>query len=345
MDRFVDFRSDTLTKPTPAMLDAMFSAPVGDDVYGEDPTINELERYVAEIVGKEAALYVPSGTMANQIAIHLHCRPGESIICEKESHIFLYEAGGAAANSGVQFELIDREHRLSDKSIESCFRSDWLHTATTTLLAVENTHNMGAGRSFSKAEIDRITKKGRDLGLKVHCDGARLWNAAIAQKNTESELSEGFDTLAVCFSKGLGAPVGSALCGPKKFIEQARKIRKRWGGGMRQAGYIAAGALYALKHNRDRLREDHERASSFVSELKDLSNRYGVEISYPDPGSNMVYFRVNGEGDNIVNALKEGGVLMMCMEDNWVRAVFHYHIEDSGTEKALTILKKYLSRK
>ncbi len=332
----IDLRSDTVTKPTSTMRDAMFRAEVGDDVYGEDPTVNALEERVAHLLGKEAALFVPSGTMANQLAIHLHCRPGESIICEQDSHIFLYEAGAAAANSGVQFDLIPWQKEFSNEAIDEAYKADSLHSATSRLLVVENTHNRQAGRVLNLQEIKRIAHQARSLNLALHCDGARLWNAATALNVTEKELAAEFDTVAVCFSKGLGAPVGSALCGSKDFIAKARKIRKRWGGGMRQVGYLAAAALYALEHHRGRLVEDHKNAAAFAEILR---GHPSFEVRYPTLGTNMVYVRHRQKSAALIaNGLKEKGVLMNPLGGEWLRAVTHLDVGMKSVEHAARIL-------
>lgn len=317
----------------------MFRAEVGDDVYGEDPTVNALEERVAELLGKEAALFVPSGTMANQLAIHLHCRPGESIICEQDSHIFLYEAGAAAANSGVQFDLIPWQKEFSNEAINEAFKADSLHSATSRLLVAENTHNRQAGRVLSIDALTRISDHAKYLGLNTHCDGARLWNAAVALGRSEKELANGFDTVAVCFSKGLGAPVGSALCGSRDFVEKARKIRKRWGGGMRQAGYLAAAALYALDHHRVRLAEDHKNAAKFASILRENPS---FEVRYPTIGTNMVYVRHRQKtAASLAKELKDNGVLMNPLGGEWLRAVTHLDVDKNAVEHAATILVSF----
>lgn len=211
-------------------------AKVGDDVYGDDPTVNELESKVAALLGKEAALFVPSGTMANQIAIQLHTRPGDTVLVEKDAHCYLYEAGAAPALSGVQFDFVDELLTLPSEKLADFIRPDTMHYSPTRLFVIENTHNRLGGRSLPLAQVNKLTAAAAKLGVPKHCDGARIWNAATTLQVKESDLAAGFDSVAVCFSKGLGAPIGSALCGPKDSIERGRKIRKRWGGGMRQAG-------------------------------------------------------------------------------------------------------------
>jgi threonine aldolase len=324
----IDLRSDTVTKPTPAMLSAMLDAAVGDDVYGEDPSVNKLEETVAALLGKESALFTPSGTMANQIAINMHTRPGESIIAEEDSHVFLYEAGAAAALSGVQFDLIPFADGFSDTAIEAKVKPEWMHYATTKLVVVENTHNRGSGKVLAASDLDRIARCGRRHGLALHCDGARLWNAARALGCHERELARSFDTVSVCFSKGLGAPVGSALVGPKPLIETARKVRKRWGGAMRQAGYLAAGALHALQHHRERLVYDHDRLKMLHDGIKNLeADGLTISTSLPNISTNIIYFKVP-DGDKTSAALKSHGVLINHLGHGRLRAVTHLHISD-----------------
>lgn len=338
MRRLIDLRSDTVTRPTLGMLAAMTAAAVGDDVYGEDPTVNELERYTAELLGFEAALFVPSGTMANQLAIALHTRPGETVLTEQDAHCYLFEGGGGAALSGVTFDLVPRVARLSDAAILGALKAHGnIHLAPTTLLVVENTHNVGGGRVLAADELARIVRTAKAHGLAVHCDGARIWNAAAALGTTERELLRGFDSAAVCFSKGLGAPVGSAFAGTKAMVERARRLRKRWGGGMRQAGFLAAAARYALDNHRERLRQDHENASLLAGRLRAASAAgQPVEVQYPEPGTSIVFFRIRGgtgTADEIAS-LKESGVLVSSISDGWIRAVMHLDAPRAAVECA-----------
>lgn len=338
----IDLRSDTVTQPTPEMRAAMFDAPLGDDVYGEDPTINRLEETVSQLVGHEAALFTPSGTMANQIAINLHTRPGDSVIAEQDSHVYLYEAGAAGALSGIQFNLLPFAANFSTDAILEAYREPGLHYASTSLLVIENTHNRGSGKVLDLHMLRRIQQTGRSLGLKLHCDGARLWNAAQVLKISEKELASGFDTVSVCFSKGLGAPVGSALCGPKELINRARKVRKRWGGGMRQGGFLAAAALYGLQHHRSRLRDDHARIALLKAGLDDLG-RQGLPFvcSLPTPHTNILYFDVVGiEGARFSAALTAQGILMNHLGNGRFRAVTHLHITDDCISQTLCALKQ-----
>ncbi len=338
----IDLRSDTVTKPSPAMLEAMLRADVGDDVYGEDPTVNLLEERVADLLGHEAGLFTPSGTMANQIAINTHTRHGDSILAEEDSHVFLYEAGAAAAQSGVQFDLIPFSENFSDAAVDHYIKPEWMHYASSKLLVIENTHNRGSGRVLNATEISRIQKRGRHHGLALHCDGARIWNAAAALKCPEKDLTKGFDTVSVCFSKGLGAPIGSVLVGSKDQILRARKVRKRWGGGMRQAGYLAAGALFALDYNRGRLTEDHARVKLLFDGIKELEQS-GLEIStsLPEIWTNIIYFKVSN-GDAVTAALKSEGVIVNHLGHGKLRAVTHMHIDDRGIGHTLLSLRRIL---
>ncbi len=256
----VDLRSDTVTRPSRAMREAMAAAEVGDDVYGEDPTVRRLEERVAELVGKDASLFVPSGTMANQIALLVLTRRGDEVVIGEGAHLAEFESGAGAAWSGVQFVVAGRGGLFSAGEAEEAIRPDRLMYPRTRVIAVENTHNRAGGRVFPLDELRRIGELGRRRGLGLHLDGARLWNASVASGEPEASLAAPFDTVSVCFSKGLGAPVGSALCGRPALIEEARRYRKMLGGGMRQAGILAAACLFALDHHRQRLADDHRAA-------------------------------------------------------------------------------------
>ncbi|MBM4252718.1 MAG: low specificity L-threonine aldolase [Deltaproteobacteria bacterium] len=335
-----DLRSDTLTKPTDAMLAVMMAAEVGDDVFGEDPTVARLEAETARILGKEAAMFVPSGTMANQIAIQLHTRPGDTVIAEEGAHILRFEAGAAAALAGVQIECVPRAAALADDVLIANFRPESLHTSATALLVVENTHNVGGGRVLSLAAMERIGTTAKSLGLAVHCDGARLWNAAVALGTSEAQLVAHCDTVAVCLSKGLGAPVGSVLVGSATHMVRARKLRKRAGGGMRQGGYLAAAGLYALAHHRSRLAADHRAAARMAAILREaVGNGCPLEVMYPDPGTNMVYVRLTqGSALDHERALAKRGVRMIAMGGGWLRAVFYLGVDQSAAELAASEL-------
>src|SRR6516225_1198839 len=257
-DPIIDLRSDTVTRPTPGMRAAMAAAEVGDDVFGDDPSVNRLQERVAALLGKEAALFVPSGTMSNQICVKVHTQPGDELLCEANCHIYNYEAGGPAVLAGVTCRTIEGDYGVLDVSqLEDKIRPVNDHLVRTRLVCLENTHNRGGGRVYPLEKIQAISTWAHANGLMMHLDGARLWNAIVATGIPAAEWGRHFDSVSVCFSKGLGAPVGSALAGSHDFITRARRIRKRFGGGMRQAGVIAAAALYALDHHIDRLAEDH----------------------------------------------------------------------------------------
>ena len=251
----IDFRSDTVTRPTAPMLAAMHAAPVGDDVFGEDPTINELEQYSAALFGMESALFCPSGTMTNQIAIRCHTQPGDEVICDALSHVYLYEGGGIASNSGASVQLLPGNFgRLTASQVEAAINNkDDVHRPLSRLVSLENTANRGGGTCYDFNDIQSIKAVCLNNNLSLHLDGARLFNAIVAKKESPEQYGKTFDSISVCLSKGLGAPVGSVLLGTKDFIKKARRTRKVFGGGMRQAGYLAAGALYALRHQVTRL--------------------------------------------------------------------------------------------
>src|SRR5262245_2950904 len=267
----IDLRSDTVTKPTPGMLAAMTAAAVGDDVFGEDPTVNELESRTAALFGVEAGLFVPTGTMANQIAVRVHCRPQDEILLESTSHIYVWEGGGPAALSGATCRPVDGKFGLlSVADLEGKVRSGDIHTAHTRLVCLENTHNRGGGTVYSPNTVIGIAEWARGRTLAMHLDGARLWNAIVRTGVPAAEWANSFDTVAVCFSKGLGTPAGSMLLGPKDLITHGRRIRKLFGGAMRQAGYLAAACHYALDHNINRLAEDHENAQLIAKAVAEV---------------------------------------------------------------------------
>src|SRR6266567_4620988 len=256
----IDLRSDTVTKPTPGMREAMARAEVGDDVYGEDPTVNRLQERVAELLGVEAALYVPSGSMANQIALAVNTRHGDDVIIGEGGHNWLYESGAGAALSGCQFTFAGSGGLFTGDDVRRAAKPDNHHHAPTRLVCIENTHNRAGGRIWPEADVRGVLDAARALGLRAHLDGARLWNVAVATGRRERDLAAGFDTISVCLSKGLGAPVGSLICGSKDDMWRAHRFRKMFGGAMRQAGILAAAGLYALEHQRARLADDHANA-------------------------------------------------------------------------------------
>lgn len=284
----IDLRSDTVTQPTPEMRQAIAQAPVGDDVLGDDPTVNKLEEFVAALLGKEAAVYMPSGTMTNQVALRTHTEPGDEIILESQAHIYFYEGGGPAALSGLMCRLIEGDRGIfTAADLRSALRPWNEHYPRTKLVCLESTHNRGGGSIFPLSEIQAIAQVCQANDLRLHLDGARFWNACIATGISEADYAAPFDTVSVCFSKGLGAPVGSALVGPKDLMQRARRFRKMFGGGMRQAGIIAAGALYAVKHHRDRLADDHANAQYLAQGLQNIN---GIEVDIDNVQTNLVYF-------------------------------------------------------
>jgi threonine aldolase len=315
--------SDTVTKPSNDMLQFMFAAKVGDDVYKQDPTINELETTVAELFGMEAALFFPSGTMANQTAIKLHTNPGDQIICDKWAHIHLYEGGGASFNSGVNFNLIDGNRGMitAEQVRDGINDPEFYHAPLSKLVSIENTTNKGGGACYEIAELQKIKQVCVANNLKLHLDGARLWNALVAKKQHPKQFGEIFDTISVCFSKGMGAPVGSVLVGSKADMHCALRIRKIFGGGMRQAGYLAAAGLYALQNNLIRLEEDHRRAKEIGATLAKLS-----WVSKVEPvETNILIFEVKPSINEqlLLEKLKQKGISISSMGHGKLRMVTH----------------------
>jgi len=329
----IDLRSDTVTKPTPGMRRAMAEAEVGDDVFGEDPTVNELERLTAELLGKEAAMFVPSGTMANQLAVRLHTRIGDELLTDAGAHVYGKEAGAAAALSGVSCRAVPAKRGIftADDLVATVRPAD-VHHAPARLVWVENTHNVGGGSVWPVETLAKVSRAAHDCGLALHLDGARLWNAAVAAGVPEREFASHADTVSVCYSKGLGAPVGSALAGSKDLIVTGRRFRKQLGGGMRQAGILAAAALYALRHNRPRISEDHANAKALAEGLVEL----GAEIDGGTVATNIVRFRTPGvDAAGVSAGLRKQGVALMVTGPNAFRAVTHLMI--SATDVATTL--------
>ena len=322
MDRtsIIDLRSDTITKPTPAMREAMAAADVGDDVFGEDPTVRKLETETAALLGKEEALFTASGTMANQLAVRAHTEPGDEILVEANAHLYYYEGGGPAALSGVMCRCLQGERGVFNSGdVESALRPSDPHFPRTRLVCIENTHNRGGGKIWPLERIEEVANLARLRGLQMHLDGARLWNAAVATGIAERQWAAPFDTVSVCFSKGLGAPVGSALAGSKALLARARRFRKMFGGGMRQAGIIAAGALFALQNHRARLAEDHANAKALA---EGISRCKGFEIAPREVETNLVRFRLPGTpAQEIMERLRSRGVLVLATDPFTIRAV------------------------
>ncbi|KPM50174.1 threonine aldolase family protein [Jiulongibacter sediminis] len=332
-----DFRSDTITRPTPAMLEQMLGAKVGDDVFGDDPTVNALEEKVARLFGMEAALFTASGTMANQLAIKCQTQPGEEVICDELSHVYLYEAGGIAANAGCSVRLLHGDRgRITADMVKSAMKTEDIHFAMPTLVSLENTMNKGGGAIYNFEEIKKISSLCQQNGLKLHLDGARLFNALVETNETPEDYGQVFDSISVCLSKGLGCPVGSLLIGSKYLIKKARKQRKTWGGGWRQAGILAAAGIYALDYHVERLKEDHRRAKELGEILKPLPF---VKSVYPIE-TNIVIFELQDSilATDFVRAFEKIGIKTVTFGKHLVRFVTHLEITDdhlSIAEKAL----------
>jgi threonine aldolase len=338
-DNPIDLRSDTITKPTAAMREAMAKANVGDDVFGEDPTVNELEEETAALLGKEAALFAVSGTMANQLALRAHTEPGDEILVEAQAHIYFYEGGGPAALSGVMCRLLNGERGVfSSADLEAALRPSDPHFPRSRLVCIENTHNRGGGKIWPLKQIEEVADAARRHGLKLHLDGARLWNAAAATGIAESKWAAPFDTVSVCFSKGLGAPVGSVLAGPKDLLARAKRFRKMFGGGMRQAGIIAAGALFALRNHRARLVEDHANAKALAHGISACKK---FDIAPSEVETNMVRFRLPGTpAKEIVERLRARGVLTLPADRETVRAVTNLMVSAEDIRLAIDAIAK-----
>ncbi len=339
----VDLRSDTVTRPTPGMRQAMASADVGDDVFGDDPTIRALEDRVAYLLGKEAALFVPSGTMGNQICIACHTTPGDEIFVEAEAHCYVYEAGAPAALAGVQIRpLRGTRGLLTASQLREAVAPANDHFPQPRLLCLENTHNKAGGTVLPLAEMRAVASMARDLGLSVHLDGARLWNASAASGHSLGEYAAVANSVSLCFSKGLGAPVGSAIAGNTEFVRRARRRRKMLGGGMRQAGILAAAVLYAMDHHVTRLPEDHARAARLARGLADLR---GVSLDPAAVETNIVIADVAPSGltpAQVVERAAAAGVLLVAFGATQVRLVTHLDVDDAGVDHALSVLRGIL---
>jgi threonine aldolase len=337
----IDLRSDTLTKPTPEMLAFMMKAEVGDDVYKEDPTVNELENRISEMFGMDDALYFPTGSMTNQAAIKIHTQPGEQLIADAFAHVYNYEGGGVSFNSGVSCKLLDGNRgMITAEQVEAAINPpDFYHSALTSLVCLENTTNKGGGACYDLSEIQKIKEVCDRHELGFHLDGARLWNAMVAQKESPKVYGELFDTISVCLSKGLGAPMGSVLVGKKEFMSKAMRVRKVLGGGMRQVGFMAAAGLYALDHHVDRLAEDHRRAKEIAAQLNSMEC-----IAHLEPvDTNIVIFKL-AEGEKkqtFVNYLDENQIVISDMGQGKLRIVTHYDYTQEQHQRLLGILKGF----
>jgi len=338
--QYIDLRSDTVTKPSTAMREAMMKAEVGDDVYAEDPTVNRLQNLIAEMFGKEASLFVPSGTMGNEVCIKVHTQPGDEIIVEQDSHIFIYETAAPSLLAGVQVMPIPgRSGNMTVEQVKNAIRPKEYYLPPTKLICIENTHGRSAGSIIPLDEIKRIRNLSLNENIKMHLDGARLWNASVASGISLKEYALYFDSLSVCFSKGLGAPVGSIIIGSEEFIQRARVYRKIFGGGMRQAGILAAAALYALDNNIDRLEEDHNKAYYFATELNQLKQ---IGINLNEIQTNMVIADVGPSKKNqqeVLNLLKINGVLLTPERSTSIRAVMHLDVSMDQVKDAVKVFK------
>jgi threonine aldolase len=340
-DRPIDLRSDTVTKPSPAMRAAMAQAEVGDDVIDIDPTAERLQQLCADLLGKEAALYMPSGSMTNQIAIRLHCQPGDEFLCDVNCHIYNYEQAAFAQLGGIATRTVEGEFGvLHVDQLRGLIRPENDHMVRTRMVTLENTHNRGAGRIQPYQNVVDIGRWAAEHGLRRHLDGARLFNAQVATGIPAAQWAQHFDTVSVCFSKGLGAPIGSALAGPRDLIRLSRRHRKVFGGGMRQVGIIAAGALYALQHNIDRLADDHAHAQLLAQAVRQAE---GLRLSPEQIDTNMVIFEVDpslGTAVTFAAALQAQGVLVLTTSPTRIRAVTHLDVDESQVRQAGAIIQR-----
>jgi threonine aldolase len=341
MKDFIDLRSDTVTRPTSAMRKAMAEAKVGDDVFGEDPTVNALQAKVAKILGKEASIFVPSGTMGNQLAIKSHTQPGDEVIIEATSHPYNFEGGASAVLSAVQFYCLRGVRGILDASqFEEAIRPDDHHFPVTKLICLENTHNRGGGTIYPLQKIAEISRFARSKGLLVHLDGARLWNASVASGIKPHKYAQWADSVSVCLSKGLGAPVGSLVAGTKPFVERVHRFRKMFGGGMRQVGILAAAGIYALDHHIERLKEDHGNAKRLALGLSEIQ---GVSIEPEHVETNIVIFDIAERGmtaAQVRDEMKKKGVLIHPFGKTLIRLVTHLDVSKENIEGALKAFRK-----
>lgn len=340
MKNLIDLRSDTITRPSPEMRKFMAEAPVGDDVFKEDPSVNELQDYTAALLGKEAALFVPSGVMGNQLCLNILTEPGDEVICEYDAHIFNYESGSPAALSGLQLHpVIGKRGVIVPEQVEPLIHPDYAYYMTRSkVLAVENTHNRAGGTVFPLEEIKRLKVLTQQYNLSFHLDGARLWNACVATGISPADYAAPFDTVSVCLSKGLGAPVGSVIAGSKSLMTKAFRKRKAWGGGMRQAGILAAAGLYALKNNINRLSEDHQKAKMLAEVINNCKN---LEIDMGAVQTNILLFKpLNMTVQQAIDKAKELGVVFSPGKVDSVRAITHMDVSFDEVEQAGKVLER-----
>lgn len=335
----IDLRSDTVTRPTQAMLQAMMTAEVGDDVFGDDPTVKALEKKCAEMLGMEAAVFCPSGTMTNQVAVKLHTQPYDEMICWSGSHGYRYEAGGIAGNSGVNVKLLEGERGiLAVGEIENAIHGDDPHLARTALVSLESTLNRGGGNFYTLKQIKAISELCRRKGIRLHLDGARLFNALVETGDSPNEYGQYFDTISICLSKGLGAPVGSVLVMKKEFEHQARRIRKAFGGAMRQSGYLAAAGLFALENNNDRMKDDHRNAKTLETVLKNLP---WVQRVLPVM-TNIIIFQCAPKPEVVLDKLKEQNILAVKFGEHEIRMVTHLDFTNAMLDQTVEVLNKVI---
>jgi threonine aldolase len=339
LEEVIEFRSDTFTMPSAGMLDAMMHAQVGDDVFSEDPTVNALEEKAAVMFGMESAIFCPSGTMTNQIGIKCHTQPGDELICDKLSHVYIYEGGGVAFNSGVQVKPLEGNRgRITAEQVAQNINPDDLHKARTSLVSLENTANRGGGSCYAMNDLLAIKKVCTDHALKLHLDGARLWNALVSQKETPKQYGEIFDSISICLSKGLGAPVGSLLLGKTDYINKARRVRKVLGGGMRQAGFLAAAGLYALENNIERLAIDHQHAKMIGDTL--LQKDFIASVMPVE--TNIIICQCTGRLTAAAFAaeLAKHKIKVIAISPTDVRFVFHLDVTEKMIERTIDMITK-----
>lgn len=340
MNGFIDLRSDTVTRPSDEMRKAMYEAKVGDDVFKEDPTVNELQEYTADLLGKEAALFVMSGTMGNQICLNVHTDPGDEIICERDSHIFNYESGSPALLSGIQLLPINGLNGVftAEQTAREIRPRSAYYMPRTKVIEVENTHNRAGGMIHPLENILELKKVAEKHSLIFHLDGARIWNASVATGISLKDWAAPFDSISCCLSKGLGAPIGSVIAGSQEFIDKAFRMRKAFGGGTRQVGVIAAAGLYALKNNIERLQEDHEKAQKLADAIEGIAN---LEIDRKSVQTNLLFFKpLKMTVEESIDACKKEGLLLSVGTIEKLRAITHLDVSDKEIDKAITILQK-----